>query len=78
MSSAERSLPRPQSPPPASVSHGEARPARTHANKQCLSFPVDMLKEIEQEALRLDRSVSWVVQRAWKLARGDLKKTDPA
>jgi uncharacterized small protein (TIGR04563 family) len=37
-----------------------------------------MLKEIEQEALRLDRSVSWVVQRAWKLARGDLKKTDPA
>jgi uncharacterized small protein (TIGR04563 family) len=63
---------------PDSVPQRETRPARTHANKQCLSFPVDMLKEIEQEALRLDRSVSWVVQRAWKLARSELKKTDPA
>jgi uncharacterized small protein (TIGR04563 family) len=36
-----------------------------------------MLKEIELEAVRLDRSVSWVVQRAWKLARAELKKTDP-
>jgi uncharacterized small protein (TIGR04563 family) len=61
--------PRPAEPPGPS--------GRPHANKQCLSFPVDMLKEIEQEALRLDRSVSWVVQRAWKLARIELKKTDP-
>jgi uncharacterized small protein (TIGR04563 family) len=36
-----------------------------------------MLKEIEREAARLDRSVSWVVQRAWKLARDDLKRTEP-
>jgi uncharacterized small protein (TIGR04563 family) len=52
-----------------------ARP-RPQANKQCLSFPVDMLKEIEHEANRLERSVSWVVQRAWKLARDDLKKIE--
>lgn len=47
---------------------------RRHSNKQCLSFPVDMLKEIEREAARLDRSVSWTVQRAWILARDVLKK----
>ena len=50
---------------------------RTHANKQCFSFPADMLKEIEGEAVRLERSVSWVVQRAWKLARDDMKKIEP-
>jgi uncharacterized small protein (TIGR04563 family) len=37
-----------------------------------------MLKEIEHEAARLERSVSWVVQRAWKLARDELKKIAPA
>lgn len=47
-------------------------------NKQCLSFPAHMLHEIEEEAVRLDRSVSWVVQRAWKLGRADIKKLDPA
>jgi len=36
-----------------------------------------MLQEIELEAERLERSVSWVVQRAWKLARAELKKLDP-
>jgi uncharacterized small protein (TIGR04563 family) len=52
-------------------------PPSPRANKQCLSFPAEMLKEIEREAMRLDRSVSWVVQRAWRLARDDLKKTEP-
>lgn len=33
-----------------------------------------MLQEIKDEAARLDRSLSWVVQRAWKLARADIKK----
>jgi uncharacterized small protein (TIGR04563 family) len=39
-----------------------------------------MLQEIAAEARRLDRSLSWVVQRAWKAARQDIKKlpsTDP-
>jgi uncharacterized small protein (TIGR04563 family) len=43
-------------------------------NKQCISFPAPMLREIEKEAIRLDRSVSWVVQRAWKISRDELKK----
>jgi uncharacterized small protein (TIGR04563 family) len=33
-----------------------------------------MLTEIKDEAARLDRSLSWVVQRAWKLARADIRK----
>ncbi len=53
------------------------RPAQ-RPNKQCLSFPAHMLQEIEKEAVRLDRSVSWVVQRAWKLGRAEIKKLDPA
>ncbi|MCC6217208.1 MAG: TIGR04563 family protein [Polyangiaceae bacterium] len=33
-----------------------------------------MLEEIKEEAARLDRSLSWVVQRAWKVARLDIKR----
>jgi uncharacterized small protein (TIGR04563 family) len=32
-----------------------------------------MLKEIQDEANRQDRSLSWVVQQAWKLARERIK-----
>jgi uncharacterized small protein (TIGR04563 family) len=39
------------------------------ARKQSLYFPEDMLREMQQEAIRLDRSLSWVVQRAWRVAR---------
>jgi len=37
--------------------------------KQSLYFPEDMLTEIQTEATRQDRSLSWIVQRAWKLSR---------
>lgn len=37
--------------------------------KQSLYFPREMLDEIRNEAARLDRSLSWIVQRAWKVAR---------
>lgn len=37
--------------------------------KQSLYFPKEMLEEIKKEAERLDRSLSWVVQRAWKIAK---------
>ncbi len=42
------------------------------ARKQSLYFPGDMLAEMKAEAARLDRSLSWVVQRAWKVAKGNL------
>lgn len=47
---------------------------KSDKRKQSLYFPESMLQEIKEEAARLDRSLSWVVQRAWKLARVDVKK----
>ena len=37
-------------------------------------FPEDMLKEIQDEATRQDRSLSWIVQKAWKIARKEIMK----
>ena len=36
--------------------------------KQSLYFPEEMLVEIQNEAFRQDRSLSWIVQQAWKAA----------
>lgn len=41
--------------------------------KQSLYFPEEMLQEIQQEAARLDRSLSWIVQQGWKRARAQIK-----
>ena len=46
----------------------------TDKRKQSLYFPESMLQEIKDEAARLDRSLSWIVQRAWKIARLEIKK----
>ena len=48
--------------------------AGSDKRKQSLYFPEDMLKEIQAEAARQDRSLSWIVQKAWKIARGENKK----
>jgi uncharacterized small protein (TIGR04563 family) len=40
--------------------------------KLTLYFPEDMLKEAQDEAKRQDRSISWIVQQAWRLAREQL------
>lgn len=42
--------------------------------KQSLYFPDEMLNEIMREAIRLDRSLSWMVQRAWRLAAEEVRK----
>ncbi len=42
--------------------------------KQSLYFPVEMLSEIQREALRQDRSLSWIVQHAWRLARNEIRR----
>ncbi len=47
--------------------------SKTDKRKQSLYFPEQMLLEIKEEADRLSRSLSWVVQRAWKVARKDVK-----
>lgn len=46
----------------------------TDHRKQSLYFPEEMLGEIQREAERQDRSMSWIVQQAWKLARAEMKR----
>ena len=41
-------------------------------SKQSLYFPETMLQELRDEAARLDRSLSWVMQRAFKIARAQI------
>ena len=47
--------------------------SKTDKRKQSLYFPETMLDEIQKEAQRLQRSMSWVVQRAWKHAKREIK-----
>jgi uncharacterized small protein (TIGR04563 family) len=47
--------------------------SKSDKRKQSLYFPETMLDEIQKEAQRLQRSMSWVVQRAWKHARKEIK-----
>jgi uncharacterized small protein (TIGR04563 family) len=42
--------------------------------KQSLYFPEQMLKEIQEEATRQDRSLSWIMQQAWRTARAQIAK----
>jgi uncharacterized small protein (TIGR04563 family) len=46
----------------------------TDKRKQSLYFPEEMLNEIQQEATRQDRSLSWIMQQAWRAARGQIAK----
>ena len=46
----------------------------TDHRKQSLYLPEEMLIEISREATRQDRSLSWIVQQAWKLSRADIKR----
>lgn len=46
----------------------------TDKRKQSLYFPEEMLKEIEDEAKRQDRSLSWIVQQAWRIARNEIMR----
>lgn len=49
----------------------------SEGRKQNLYFPATMLDEITAEARRLDRSMSWILQQAWKLARRTMRETAP-
>ncbi|HEY0711351.1 MAG TPA: TIGR04563 family protein [Polyangia bacterium] len=41
--------------------------------KVTLYFNSSMLLETQKEALRQDRSVSWIIQAAWRLARDEVR-----
>jgi uncharacterized small protein (TIGR04563 family) len=49
------------------VAQGETR-------RQNLYFPADMLGELQLEASRQDRSISWLIQQAWKISRSELRR----
>jgi len=51
--------------------------ASTDKRKQSLYFADDMLNEIMREAIRLDRSLSWVMQCAWRIASKEVRKFPP-
>jgi uncharacterized small protein (TIGR04563 family) len=46
----------------------------TDKRKQSLYFPESMLQDIQKEAARLDRSLSWIVQRCVKIGLPDIRK----
>ena len=48
--------------------------SNSYKRKQSLYFPEEMLREIQEEAKRQDRSLSWIVQQAWKAARAQIAK----
>jgi len=48
--------------------------APTDKLKQSLYFPENILSEIAEEAHRLDRSLSWMVQQAWRVAREQVRQ----
>ena len=57
-----------------SSSGHRAEPSKADKRKQSLYFPEDMLREIQEEATRQDRSLSWVVQQAWRIARTEIMR----
>jgi uncharacterized small protein (TIGR04563 family) len=48
--------------------------AGTDKRKQSLYFPESMLQDIQHEATRLDRSLSWIVQRCVKIGLPEIRK----
>jgi len=54
---------------PARIRPAPDDPARAAGQKLNLYLPVWMAREVAREAARLDRSVSWILRRAWQLAR---------
>jgi uncharacterized small protein (TIGR04563 family) len=45
--------------------------------KRSLGIPFWMSREVGAEAARLDRSLSWIVQQAWRLARAEILRAPP-
>jgi uncharacterized small protein (TIGR04563 family) len=48
--------------------------SRHDPRKQSLYFSATVLEDVAREAKRLDRSASWILQRAWASARREIKK----
>ena len=42
--------------------------------KVTLYFSANMLGETQKEAIRQDRSISWIIQAAWRIAREEVRR----
>ena len=42
--------------------------------KVTLYFSAGMLDETQHEAIRQDRSISWIIQAAWRIAREEVQR----
>ena len=42
--------------------------------KVTLYFSAGMLDETQKEAIRQDRSISWIIQAAWRIARDEVQR----
>jgi uncharacterized small protein (TIGR04563 family) len=51
-----------------------SRHVENDKRKQSFYFPVEMLDEVAVVARRLDRSLSWVIQQAWRQARREIMR----
>jgi uncharacterized small protein (TIGR04563 family) len=46
--------------------------------KVTLYFSASMLEETQREAIRQDRSISWIIQAAWRISREEVRKLPSA
>jgi len=60
---------------PVAVPWSERVAGKSDKFENALYFPEPMLDEIQDEATRLDASMSWIVQKAWVLAREVIART---
>ena len=60
------------------AAHGDADESEepVEKRKRTILLPAAMLQEIREEAARRDRSLSWIVSRAWELAAPEIQALD--
>ena len=54
--------------------NGSFSPQTSQGERQSIYFPKEMAEEIKAEALRQDRSISWIIQKAWRIARPKMQQ----
>lgn len=64
----------PAAPLKESAKGPETRASSSVKRKVTLYFNSTMLAETQKEAIRQDRSISWIIQAAWRLAREEVRR----
>jgi uncharacterized small protein (TIGR04563 family) len=56
------------------LKEGRAVGSPSTKKKVTLYFNAPMLAETQKEAIRQDRSISWIIQAAWRRARDEVRR----